>query len=110
MEDALASGDCEIVGIARPTVTTTDAASAILEGRTDTLTTHEIQVGMRRVIGRVADLKTLDGVLNLTWNADQLHRLARGQEPDLSRGPLVSALSMLRRNGRISLKPRRGVA
>jgi 2,4-dienoyl-CoA reductase-like NADH-dependent reductase (Old Yellow Enzyme family) len=110
MEDALASGDCEIVGIARPTVTTTDAASAILEGRTDTLTTHEIQVGMRRVIGRIADLKTLDGVLNLTWNADQMHRLARGQEPDLSRGPLVSALSMLRRNGRISLKPRRGVA
>jgi hypothetical protein len=65
---------------------------------------------MRRVLGRFADLKTLDGVLNLTWNADQMHRLARGQEPDLNRGALASALSMLRRNGRVSLKPRRGVA
>jgi 2,4-dienoyl-CoA reductase-like NADH-dependent reductase (Old Yellow Enzyme family) len=110
MEEALASGDCEIVGIGRPTVTTTDAADAILGGRTETLTTHEIQTGMRGVIGRFADLKALDGILNLTWNEDQMHRLARGLEPDLNRGPLVSALSMLRRNGRISFKPRRGVA
>jgi 2,4-dienoyl-CoA reductase-like NADH-dependent reductase (Old Yellow Enzyme family) len=110
MEEALAAGDCEVVGIGRPTVTTTDAADAILGGRTETLTTHEIQTGMRRVIGRFADLKALDGILNLTWNEDQMHRLARGLEPDLDRGPLVSALSMLRRNGRISFKPRRGVA
>ncbi|MFL6107813.1 MAG: NADH:flavin oxidoreductase/NADH oxidase family protein [Marmoricola sp.] len=110
MEEALAAGDCEVVGIARPTVTTTDAASAVLDGRANTLTTYEIQTGMRRVIGRFADLKALDGVLNLTWNADQMHRLARGLEPDLNRGALASALSMIRRNGRISLKPRRGVA
>jgi 2,4-dienoyl-CoA reductase-like NADH-dependent reductase (Old Yellow Enzyme family) len=110
MEEALAAGDCDVVGIARPTVTSTDAASAILDGRTDTLVTHEIQTGMRRVIGRFADLKALDGVLNLTWNADQMHRLARGLEPDLDRGALAAALSMLRRNGRVSLKPRRGVA
>ena len=38
---------------------------------------------MRGLLGRVADLKTLDGFLNLSWNTDQLHRLARGQEPDL---------------------------
>lgn len=110
MEEALAAGDCEVVGIGRPTVTTTDAADAILGGHTETLITHEIQTGMRRVIGRFADLKALDGILNLTWNEDQMHRLARGLEPDLNRGPLVSALSMLRRNGRISFKPRRGVA
>ena len=110
MAEALATGDCDLVGIGRPAVTTTDAADAILDGRTEVLTTHEIQTGMRGVIGRFADLKALDGILNLTWNEDQMHRLARGLEPDLGRGPLVSALSMLRRNGRISLKPRRGVA
>ena len=109
MEDALAAGDCDLVGIARPTVTMSDAAGAILARRTDTLTTHEIQVGMRGLVGRLADLKTLDGVLNLSWNADQMHRLARGLEPDLSRGPLRTALTMVRRNGRISLKPRRAV-
>jgi 2,4-dienoyl-CoA reductase-like NADH-dependent reductase (Old Yellow Enzyme family) len=110
MEQALAAGDCDIVGIARPTVTTTDAAAALLSGRTDSLATHEIQVGLRRLVGRLADLKTLDGVLNLSWNADQMHRLARGLEPDLNRGPLPTALTMVRRNGRVSLKPRRGIA
>jgi 2,4-dienoyl-CoA reductase-like NADH-dependent reductase (Old Yellow Enzyme family) len=110
MEEALSSGDCDVIGIARPTVTTTDAASAILEGRLDVLETHEIQVGMRRLIGRVADPKTLDGVLNLSWNADQLHRLARGKEPDLDRGAVATAWAMVRRNGRISIKPRRGLA
>jgi len=110
MQDALTAGDCDVVGIARPTVTTTDSADAILKGRAATLTTHEIGVGMRRVIGRIADLKTLDGVLNLAWNEDQMHRLARGKEPDLDRGALRTTVSMLRRNGRISIKPRRGVA
>lgn len=110
MQRAVIAGDCDVVGIARPTVTTTDAAAAILNGRIETLTTHEIQAGMRKVLGRFADLKTLDGVLNLSWNADQMHRLSRGLEPDLERGALVTALAMLRRNGRLSLRPRRGIA
>jgi len=110
MEQALEAGDCDLVGIARPTVTTTDAADAILTGRTQTLQTHEIQVGMRGILGKVADLKTLDGVLNLSWNADQMHRLARGLEPDLNRGVLRTFATMVRRNGRVSFKPRRGVA
>jgi 2,4-dienoyl-CoA reductase-like NADH-dependent reductase (Old Yellow Enzyme family) len=109
MQDALTAGDCDVVGIARPTVTTTDAADAIIKGRAATLGTHEIEVGMRRLMSRVADLKTLDGVLNLSWNTDQLHRLARGQEPDLDRGALRTAVAMVRRNGRVSLKPRRGL-
>jgi len=110
MQDAITAGDCDVVGIARPTVTTTDAADAILKGRTATLATHEIGVGMRRLIGRVADLKTLDGILNLSWNTDQMHRLARGTEPDLDRGALRTAVAMVRRNSRVSLKPRRGIA
>ena len=32
MQDALTAGDCDVVGLARPTVTTTDAADAILRG------------------------------------------------------------------------------
>ena len=109
MEDALEAGDCDLVGIARPTVTATDAAASILEGRTTTLTTHEIQAGMRRILGRLTDLKALDGFLNISWNTDQLHRLARGQEPDLDRGALRTAVAMVRRNGRVSFTPRRGL-
>lgn len=108
MQDALTAGDCDIVGIARPTVTTTDAADVILRGRAADLVTHEIQVGMRGVIGRFSDLKALDGVVNLSWNTDQLHRLARGLEPDLDRGALRTVVAMVRRNGKVSFKPRRG--
>jgi len=110
MQDALTAGDCDVVGIARPTVTTTDAAAAILKGRVATLTTHEIAVGMRGLVGRVANLKTLDGVLNIGWSEDQMHRIARGKEPDLDRGALRTGLALLRRNGRISVKRRRSVS
>ncbi|KRC48883.1 MULTISPECIES: NADH:flavin oxidoreductase/NADH oxidase family protein [unclassified Nocardioides] len=109
MEAALEVGDCDLVGLARPTVTTTDAAAAILEGRTSVLTAHEIRAGMRPILGRLTDLKALDGFLNISWNTDQLHRLARGQEPDLSRGALRTATAMVRRNGRVSFTPRRGL-
>lgn len=109
MEDALAAGDCDLVGIARPTVIATDAAASILDGSTATLTTQEIQAGLRPILGRLTDLKALDGFLNISWNTDQLHRLAHGLEPDLDRGPLVTALAMVRRNGRISFSPRRGL-
>jgi 2,4-dienoyl-CoA reductase-like NADH-dependent reductase (Old Yellow Enzyme family) len=108
MQDALTAGDCDVVGIARPTVTTTDAATVILQGRATKLATHEIAAGMRGLLGRVADLKVLDGVLNLAWNTDQLHRLAAGKEPDLDRGPLRTTVAMIRRNGRVSLVSRRG--
>jgi len=74
------------------------------------LATHEIRVGMRGLVGRLADLTALDTALNLGWNVDQLHRLARGKEPDLGRGALRTTLTMIRRNGRVSLTPRRGVA
>jgi len=110
MQDALTAGDCDVIGIARPTVTTSDAADAILRGRSARLETHEIAVGMRGLFGRLADLKTLDGVLNLSWNTDQMHRMARGLEPDLDRGPLRTAAAMVRRNGRISLRAKRGIA
>lgn len=110
MEEALSAGDCDLVGIARPTVTATDAAASLLDGRAATLETHEIQAGMRPLLGRLTDLKALDGFLNISWNVDQLHRLARGLEPDLGRGPLVTALAMVRRNGRVSFRPKRGLA
>jgi hypothetical protein len=72
--------------------------------------THEIAVGMRGLLGRVANLKTLDGVLNIGWSEDQMHRLAKGKEPDLDRGALRTGLALLRRNGRVSFKRRRGIA
>ncbi len=109
MAQAVESGDCDVVGLARPTVTMPDAAEAILSGRLDVLPTRELKYGMRRLISRFVDVKALDGVLNISWSTDQLQRLGAGIEPDLDRGRLATTLAMLKRNGSASLRPKRGI-
>jgi len=108
MQAAVESGECDVVGIARPTATTTDAAAAILSGRTEALTAHQLRFGMRRVLSKVTDLKALDGLLDLGWHADQLHRVGAGLQPDLERGRMATTVAMLRRNGRATFRPKRG--
>ena len=97
------------LGLARPTVTTPDAAEALLSDRIEVLQTRELRYGMRRVLGRFVDVKALDGVLNISWNTDQLHRLGAGHDPDLSRGRLATTVAMSRRNGAGSFRPKRGI-
>jgi 2,4-dienoyl-CoA reductase-like NADH-dependent reductase (Old Yellow Enzyme family) len=109
IQEALRAGDCDVIGLARPTVTTPDAAAAILSERMQVLPTRELQYGMRRVLGRFVDVKALDGVLNISWNTDQLHRLGAGREPDLDRGRLATTVALLRRNGASSFRPKRGI-
>lgn len=108
MEAAISGHDCDIVGLGRPTAITPDAASAILEGRTRRLADQQIRFGLRGVLGRVTDLKTLDGLLDLSWHTDQLHRIANGRSPDPGRGRLATTIAMVRRNGRTSLRRKRG--
>ncbi|WP_410674150.1 NADH:flavin oxidoreductase/NADH oxidase family protein [Amycolatopsis sp. cmx-4-68] len=108
MATAIADGECDVVGIGRPSATTPDAADAILSGRAETVVSHQVRAGLRRVLAKVTDLKTLDGILELSWHTDQLHRLGSGLEPDLARGRLATAIAMIRRNGRMSFRPKRG--
>ena len=110
IQEALRAGDCDVVGLARPTVTTPDAAAAILSERDrGAADPTNCDYGMRRVLGRFVDVKALDGVLNISWNTDQLHRLGAGREPDLDRGRLATTVAMLRRNGTTSFRPKRGI-
>jgi 2,4-dienoyl-CoA reductase-like NADH-dependent reductase (Old Yellow Enzyme family) len=108
MLEAITSGECDVIGLGRPTVTTTDAADAILSGRTEALTAHNIRYGMPPVVGKVVDLKSLDGLLDLSWHTDQLHRLGAGLQPDINRGRLATTVAMVRRNGRASFGRKRG--
>lgn len=109
MQAAVANGECDVIGLGRPTATTTDAAEVILTGRAEALTVHQMRYGMRGILGKVADLKTLDGVLDLGWHTDQLHRVAAGLQPDPHRGRLAATAAVMRRNGRVSLGRRRGL-
>ncbi|HSS23724.1 MAG TPA: NADH:flavin oxidoreductase/NADH oxidase family protein, partial [Mycobacterium sp.] len=110
MHDAVHAGECDVVGLGRPTVTTTDAADVILAGRAETLTAHQLRAGVRRILGKFVDLKSLDGILELSWHTDQLHRVGGGLEPDLNRGRVATTLAMLRRNGRASFGRKRGLS
>ena len=61
------------------------------------------------LIADVAKCFHVDGVLNISWNTDQLHRLGAGHDPDLNRGRLATTVAMLRRNGAGSFRPKRGI-
>jgi hypothetical protein len=109
MAEAVDSGECDVIGLGRPTATTTDAAEVVLAGRAEKLTSHSVRTGMRAVLGRFVDLKSLDGILELSWHTDQLHRVGAGLEPDLNRGRIATLLAMLRRNGTVSVGRKRGL-
>jgi hypothetical protein len=64
---------------------------------------------MRRVLGKFVDIKSLDGILELSWHTDQLHRLGAGLKPDLNRGRIATMLALTRRNGTVSLGRKRGL-
>jgi hypothetical protein len=109
MADAVHGGECDVVGLGRPTVTTPDAAGVILDGRAEALTAHRVRYGMRGVLGKLVDLKTFDGLLELSWHTDQLHRVGAGLDPDLGRSRFAATLAMVRRNGRVSFGRKRGL-
>lgn len=108
MEEAISSGECDVIGLGRPTATTPDAADALLSGRAEAVTAQQVRYGMRSLLGKFVELKTLDGLLELGWHADQLHRMGDGLEPDLNRSRLAATVAMLRRSSRISLGGKRG--
>jgi hypothetical protein len=109
MHQAVHAGECDVIGLGRPTATTTDAADAVLDGRLETLASHHVRAGMRRFLGKFVDLKSLDGILELSWHTDQLHRVGAGLKPDLDRGRIATTLAMIRRNGTTSFGRKRGL-
>lgn len=108
MVDAVGSGACDVIGIGRPAVTTPDAATVILESDQPRLEVQSVRVGMRGVLGKVTDLRTLDGALDIQWHTDQLHRLGDGHQPDPERPWWRTVGSMVRRNGLDTLRSKRG--
>ncbi len=109
MTTAVYSGECDVIGLGRPTATTCDAADAILSGRVNTLPVRGVQAGFRPLTSKLIDIKALDGLLELSWHADQLHRIGAGLEPDLDRGAMATFVAMVRRNGAGAFRRKRGV-
>lgn len=107
MVDAVASGACDVIGLGRPTATAPDAASLILDVEQERLNAGHIRVGLRPLIGKFVNLKTVDGFLDLQWHTDQLHRIGKGKVPDVGRPWWKTAASMINRNGIGALRRKR---
>ncbi len=78
MHEAVHAGECDVIGLGRPTATTTDAANVVLAGASRLSPHTRCATGMRRFLGKFVDLKSLDGILELSWHTDQLHRVGAG--------------------------------
>jgi len=95
MEAALASGDTDMIGIARPFCTHADVARQLLERRIDALPAYEHRLHLRPR-GRLSPaspwlLAKMVNVLGAQgWYYQQMDRMADGRAPDLSRGMLRS--------------------
>ncbi len=94
MRDALASGDVDVIGIARPMTYEPDLPRRLLDGEATGATPIEI----RTAIKRITDLA------QVAWYQQQMLRLAAGDEPDLEMTAWSSVIRALRRMMRGSKK------
>lgn len=96
MNDALASGACDMIGLARSLAINPDFSNQLLSGKDVTSAVKPLTTG----------LKFLDKIfpLEIIWYTDQLHLMGQGLNPDLKRTPMGSIRSMVYKLGRSAIK------
>ncbi|MFE3229196.1 NADH:flavin oxidoreductase/NADH oxidase family protein [Nocardia sp. NPDC059228] len=104
MSEAVAAGDCAIIGLGRPTCLDPQAATNVLASPGARLTAGQVQLPF----ARAALVRPLQSMLDLQWHTDQLHRLGKGKNPDPKRAWWRTAMSATWRNGADTLRPKRG--
>jgi 2,4-dienoyl-CoA reductase-like NADH-dependent reductase (Old Yellow Enzyme family) len=97
MEAALASGACDMIGLARPLCTDPACARALLERRIDALPAHEHRLhlaprGWRSPASPLLLMKMINVLGAQGWYYQQIERLAQGRPADPRRGLMRSFL------------------
>ncbi len=100
MEAALASGDCDLIGIGRPSCTTPDAGTVLLDAADSRIESHSVAYSRTGLLSKAIDIKAINGAVELAWHEDQLHRLGQGKEPDLDRGKVRATAALIARSRR----------
>ncbi len=88
MEEAVSSGETEVIGLARPLCVEPEAPRRLIEGTLDTCDSPErrLRLGPSRLLGAASPLfllKFLNVQGEVAWFYRQIIRLAKGQSPDL---------------------------
>ncbi|MBK7993775.1 MAG: NADH oxidase [Blastocatellia bacterium] len=88
MQEALAEGCVDLIGLARPLAVEPDLPSRILASNADARPAERHRVG----------IAMFDGFVELMWHTHQLHRMGAGKDPDLKRGAWPTLLAGLWEN------------
>ncbi len=88
MNDALAGGDVDMVGIGRPLCVDAEFPNKILSGELDVAPDVEKRLSIGPwIFGRTSPLaffRTLNGFAKMGWYYEQIYKLADGEDTDLS--------------------------
>lgn len=100
MNDALATGACDMVGIARSLAINPDFSNELLSGKDVKSMVKPLSTGFP-FLDRTFPLE-------IVWYTDQIHLMGQGQDPNIHRSPLRSVLSMVLELGMNGLRKVRG--
>lgn len=106
MQGAIDDGACDLIGIGRSTCVDPEVGVGLIDGTRERTTVGDTKAGARWLLGRVTDLRLVDGALDLQWHTDQIHRMAAGKDPDPNRAWWRTAGRMGRRFGWAALRPK----
>lgn len=93
MEEAIANGEIDMVGIARPFALVPDLANRIFNGSHETVHAKPIRTGIKR-IDKSASL------LEIGWYEQQLARMGKSKSPNPDHNVWISLIQNLLGNGR----------
>lgn len=99
MNDALASGALDLIGLGRPVAIEPDAPARLLSGQE---TRHRVST-LKTGIGMVDRM----AIMEVSWYTRQLHRMAKGQEPKPNESPLWALFGIVIGNVRGTMKTRK---
>ena len=100
MNDALATGVCDMVGIARSLAINPEFSNELLSGKDVRSLVKPLSTGFL-FLDRTFPLE-------IVWYTDQIHLLGKGQDPNIHRSPSRSVIGMVRELGINILKKVRG--
>jgi 2,4-dienoyl-CoA reductase-like NADH-dependent reductase (Old Yellow Enzyme family) len=98
MVDALRSGACDVIGLARPLAVDPLTAGELLDGDLERVAERQDRIGAKQI----------DAAVDLFWHTRQLQRMGAGEAPDRQAGAWRTAAAMLATTGWGALRRRRG--
>jgi 2,4-dienoyl-CoA reductase-like NADH-dependent reductase (Old Yellow Enzyme family) len=93
MEEAIANGEIDMVGIAKPFALVPDLANKIFHGNYKTVQTKPIRTGIK-LVDKSASL------LEIGWYEQQLARIGKSKSPDPDHNVWISLIQNVLANGR----------